>query len=201
MDNLINIINTKANTLEFEMTIEGANASNVECHFVIAAKKMDLRFKAKVKDKKNNLWNVTIPAMEFLEKTTYKCFTEVMTDGQYFVPMSGNVNVVGSAEIYSSNPKNKTIESTIEKVKTAKKEDKKREEKRKNESWRQGEKSIEQIAKELMAAKKKEEDSPPAAKEPIVEDKKKTLTLKKKKIVEKKEPQKPVEAKSDDKKE
>ena len=153
MDNLININNTKTNTLEFEMTIEGANASGVDCNFVITAKNMDLRFKAKVSDKEKNLWTVKIPEMPFLERTTYKCFTEVVADGQYFTHMKGNVNVVGTAEIYTSTPKNKTIESDVEKKKEIKEEDHRREEKRKNESWRQSEKSIEQIAAELMKQK------------------------------------------------
>lgn len=152
MDNVININNTKTNTLEFEMTIEGANASSVDCHFVISAKGQDFRFKAK-KGKDGDLWSVKIPAMPYLEKTAYKCYTEVVADGQYFKPMDGNINVVGTAEIYTSTPKNKTVESDVAKKKESKKADVKREEKRKNESWRQGEKSIEQIAKELMAKK------------------------------------------------
>lgn len=159
MDNLININNTKKNTLEFEMTIEGANASGVDCNFVITAKSMDLRFKAKIADKKKNLWTVTLPEMPFLERTTYKCYTEVVADGQYFTPMKGSVNVVGSAEIYTSTPKNKTIESDVKKNKEFKEADKKREEKRKNESWRQGEKSIEQIARELMSQKGLDKDT------------------------------------------
>lgn len=159
MDNVININNTKANTLEFEMTIEGANTSAVDCHFVIVAKGMDFRFKAKVKDAKANLWNVKIPAMGFLERTAYKCYTEVMTDGQYFKPMKGNVNVVGSAEIFTSTPTNKTIANDTAKNAESKKVDVKRETKRKNESWRQGEKSIEQIANELMKNKKYDTDS------------------------------------------
>lgn len=156
MDNLININNTKTNTLEFEMTIEGANTSNVECNFVIVAKNMDFRFKATISDKKANLWNVKIPEMPFLERTTYNCYTEVVTDGQYFKPMSGNVNVVGSTQIYTSPPQNKTVESDIEKIKVAKKEDEKRETKRKNESWRQREKSVEQLANELLSKQKYE---------------------------------------------
>lgn len=154
MDNMININNTKANTLEFEMTIEGANASDVDCHFVISAKDQDFRFKAIKED--DNHWKVTIPAMPYLERTTYNCYTEVVTEGQYFKPMDGNVNVVGSADIYISTPANKTVESDIKKKKVAIKEDKKREEKRKNQSWRQQEKSIEQIAEELTKNAKKE---------------------------------------------
>jgi len=171
MDNLININNKKDNILEFEMSIDGANTSDVECYFVIVAKDMEFRFKSSVKDKKKNMWNVTIPAMNFLERTTYKCFTEVITDGQYFKPMSGNVNVVGSAEIYTSTPQNKTIGSSIEKP-APKKEPVKKEPKKKNESWKPREKSIEQIANELMAKQKTSSTQPPVrTPDPIVENK------------------------------
>ncbi len=151
MDNLINLNNTKSNTLEFEMTIEGANSSDVDCHFVIEAKGQDFRFKAKRDE--DNRWTVDIPAMPYLDRTTYKCYTEVVTEGQYFKPMDGNVNVVGSAEIFTSTPKNKTVESDIKRIEEAKRLDENREEKRKNQSWRQKEKSIEQIANELMKGK------------------------------------------------
>lgn len=115
MENVININHTKENALEFEMTIEGVNTSSVECNFVIEAKSMELRFGAKLDNKEKNLWLVKLPKLDILERTAYKCYTEVIVDGQYFKPMEGNVNVVGSAEIYSSTPKNKTIGPAEEK--------------------------------------------------------------------------------------
>ena len=154
MDNLININNTKENVLEFELLIEGANSSEAECHFVITADGMDLRFPAILEDAAKNLWSVKIPALDFVDRTTYNCYTEVVTEGQYFKPMKGNVNIVGSAQIYTSTPKNKTVESDIKQQKINEKADKKRDEKRKNESWRSREKSIEQIATELMEKEK-----------------------------------------------
>ena len=153
MDNIININNTKENALEFEMTIEGLNTSDVECNFVIEAKGMELRFDAVLEDAKNNKWLVKLPRLDILERTTYNCYTEVIAEGQYFTPMKGNVNVVGTAEIYTSSPKNLTIESDQKKNAQNRKLDEQRETKRKNQVWRQKEKSIEQIAKELMEQK------------------------------------------------
>ena len=153
MDNIININNTKENALEFEMTIEGLNTSDVECNFVIEAKGMEFRFDAVLEDAKANKWLVKLPRLDILERTTYNCYTEVIAEGQYFTPMKGNVNVVGTAEIYTSSPKNLTIESDQKKNAENRRLDEQRENKRQNQVWRQKEKSIEQIAKELMEQK------------------------------------------------
>ena len=153
MDNIININNTKENALEFEMTIEGLNTSDVECNFVIEAKGMELRFDAVLEDAKANKWLVKLPRLDILERTTYNCYTEVIAEGQYFTPMKGNVNVVGTAEIYTSSPKNLTIESDQKKNAENRRLEEQRETARKNQVWRQKEKSIEQIAKELMEQK------------------------------------------------
>ena len=154
MDNVININHTKENTLEFEMVIEGTTTNEVDCNFVIVAKDMELRFPAALTEGKKDHWTVTLPEMGFLERTAYKCYTEVVAEGQYFKPMQGNVNVVGTAQIYTSTPKNKTIESDTQKAKVVKEQERKRETKRKQESWRQSEKSISQIAEELMEQEK-----------------------------------------------
>lgn len=153
MENVININNTKENTLEFEMVIEGAQTSDVDCNFVIVAKGMELRFPAGLTEDSKR-WSVKLPAMDFLERTAYKCYTEVVAEGQYFKPMEGNVNVVGTAQIYTSSPKNKTLESDVKKKKIIKEQEVKRETKRKNTSWRQSEKPIDQIASELLEKEK-----------------------------------------------
>ncbi len=154
MDNVININNTKENTLEFEMVIEGTTTKEVDCNFVIVAKGMELRFPAALTEGKVDHWTVTLPEMGFLERTAYQCYTEVVAEGQYFKPMEGNVNVVGTAQIYTSAPKNKTLESDIKKQEVFKEEEQKREVKREQSSWRQSEKPISQIAKELMEQEK-----------------------------------------------
>lgn len=154
MDNVININHTKENTLEFEMVIEGTTTNEVDCNFVIVAKGMELRFPAALTEGKKDHWTVTLPEMNFLERTAYKCYTEVVAEGQYFKPMQGNVNVVGTAQIYTSTPKNKTMESDVEKAEVFEKEEKQRKNKKTQESWRQSEKPIAQIAKELMEQEK-----------------------------------------------
>lgn len=153
MDKVVNINNTKDNVLEFELVIEGATASEADCNFVIIAKGMELRFPALLEDKSENKWSVKIPEMPFLERTAYNCYTEVVAEGQYFKPLEGNVNVVGPAQIYTSTPKNKTLESDIKKG-NAIKEAAKVAEKSKSDSWRGKEKPIAQIAKELMEKEK-----------------------------------------------
>jgi len=150
MDNIININNTKENALEFEMTIEGASKGDVECSFVIEAKGMELRFDAVLENEKENKWIVKLPKLDILERTAYKCYTEVIAEGQYFTPMKGSVNVVGSAEIYTSSPKNLTIESDLKKEAKKPLSEKVKLDLPRSTPRRQSEKSIEQIAKELM---------------------------------------------------
>lgn len=153
MENLININNTKENTLEFEMVIEGGSTTEVDCNFVIVTKDMELRFPAALSEGKQGHWSVNLPAMNFLERTAYKCYTEVVTEGQYFKPMSGNLNVVGSAEIFTSTPKNTTMESDIKKRKVIKEKEEKRKVSR-QKPWRQSEKPISQLAEEIINKEK-----------------------------------------------
>lgn len=154
MENIININNTKENALEFEMIIEGMSTAEVECNFVIVAKGMELRFDAILESKEDNKWLVKLPKLDLLERTSYNCYTEVIAEGQYFKPMTGSVNVVGTSEIYTSSPKNLTIESDQQKQKEFKTLEEKRDVKRTSQAYRQNEKSIAQIAEELMGNQK-----------------------------------------------
>lgn len=110
MENLVTINNTKKNVLEFDVSISGLDTKDVEVKFVIKTKKMDLVFAAK--HEKGDTWSVNIPELPMVEKTTYKSSVVVIADGYYFEPMKGSVNVVGSHEVYSSTPKNTTLEPT-----------------------------------------------------------------------------------------
>lgn len=162
MENTVSINHTKDNTLEFELSMEGVDTKDIDVRFVVESKGMDLNFAAK--KKKGDVWAVKLPRLPMLEKTAYKFHIEVITDGYFFKPFEGNLNVVGSAELYSTKPKNvtlepnkeeKPVEDAAEKEEKKKKEEKKVEEKKVVEEaqrnrTRSREKSIEQIARELM---------------------------------------------------
>lgn len=152
MDNVVSINHKKENVLEFDLTMEGVENKGISVIMMVEAKDMMLGFKAEHKEK--DKWSVTLPKLPMLERTAYKFHIMVHADGYHFEPFKGTLNVVGSAEVYSSEPKNVTLKSGNEeekKEKTSKKEDTK---KKTNEAWRGREKPIDQIARELMEGQK-----------------------------------------------
>jgi len=184
MDNVVSINHTKENVIEFDLTMEGVESKDVDVRFMVESKGMELCFKAAKKEK--NTWFVKLPKLPMLERTAYKFTIEVHADGYFFKVFNGTLNVVGSAEIYSSEPKNVTLKPTKsedkqtdkEDDKTSKSKDKdKKEEKKVQESSRPREKSIEQIAREMMERNKSEGTS-----------NEKPVTKPAEKIVEKVEP-------------
>lgn len=153
MDNIISINHTKENIIEFDLTMEGVETKDVEVKMMVETKGMELGFKAKNKEK--DTWVVKLPKLPILERTAYKFYIEVHADGYYFMPFKGTLNVVGSAEVYSSEPKNvslKSEKSEDDKSEPKKSEDKK--DKKVSEAWRSKEKPIEQIARELIEQQK-----------------------------------------------
>lgn len=181
-DNIVSITNTKENVLEFDVEVDGLDTEKIQVNFVISTKDVNLSFSAK--KGAGTKWSVKIPKMSILEKTSYDYTISVIADGYYFEPMTGVVNIVGSAELYTTTPKNTTLASKKEEEKEDKskepdKKGKKEEEKddkddKKDEKkviktetltpWKSREKPIEQIARELMEQHKKEETNPVAPK-------------------------------------
>lgn len=121
MDNNVTISNVRENVLEFDLTIEGLSTKDVEAQFVIKGKGVNFAFAAK--QDKGSKWKVTIPKMTTLEKTTYECSIVVVADGYYFEPMKGNCTVVGTHQIYVSEPRNQTVSPTDKKSEQKKETD------------------------------------------------------------------------------
>ena len=109
MENVVSINHTKENVLEFDISIQGIADKDISVCFVIKTNDMNLSFDASKKGK-GDKWSVKLPKLPMLQKTAYKCVITVVADGYYFEPLNGTLNVVGSAEIYSSSPKNVTLE-------------------------------------------------------------------------------------------
>lgn len=147
MDNVISVNHKRENVIEFDLTMEGVDAKGAEVKLMVETKDMEIGFKASKKEK--DTWTVKVPKLPMLERTAYKFYIEVHVDGFFFEAFKGTFNVVGSAEVYSSEPKNVTLKSGDEK-KEDKKSEKKEEKKKVSETWRSREKSIEQIANELL---------------------------------------------------
>lgn len=111
MKNAVSITNNKENTLDFDMKIEGAKTSDVKCKFVIRTKGMELAFNAKATDKDKTKWTVKLPKLDILERTAYDCFVQVVVDGYYFEPMKGVLNVTAPTEVYTTEPKTRSLTS------------------------------------------------------------------------------------------
>lgn len=185
MTDTVSINNTKENTLEFDLSLQGISPADMEVRFVVEAVGMELAFKC-IKQE-NGKWKVDLPILPILEKTMYQFHFSVIADGYYFEPLRGNINVVGSAELYVSQPKNVKLLPTepVEEItddkkdKAAEREEKKEEKKdKKEESFvphtKSREKSIEQLAKELMEqaerSVKPSKVKQPEPKQPVVEE-------------------------------
>lgn len=196
MTDMVSINNTKENTLEFDLSLQGISPADMEVRFVVEAVGMEIAFKC-VKQE-NGKWKVDLPILPILEKTMYQFHFSIIADGYYFEPLRGSINVVGSAELYVSQPKNikalptEPVEEITDEKKDeeAKKEAKKEEEKeekkvekeekeekeekkdKKEESFvphtKPREKSIEQIATELMEQAEKAV-KPAKVKQPVAE--------------------------------
>ena len=188
MDQLITITNTKQNIIEFEADVNGVDRENIKARFCIETSDMDLVFPCKRLDHK---WEVTIPPCSILERTAYNFYIDIIADGYYFEPMRGTVNVVGSPEIYTTDPQNKTVgpaskpdDKETEIVFTTGNSDIKPTETKK----KAGEEGIAAIAKRLMSQQVQEEKTKPVGKDndvlKIIEESKKTK-LAKKKVVKK----------------
>jgi hypothetical protein len=121
MNNIVTISNVKENVLEFNADIEGLNTDDMAVKFIIEADGMDIGFDAVHQN--GSKWEVKIPPLSILERTAYNFKMDVISEGYFFEPLAGTVNVVGSHDIYISTPtqhigaKTDTVE---EKVKTKK---------------------------------------------------------------------------------
>lgn len=161
MDNFVTISNTRDNVLEFDLDIQGLPADDMKVRFVIHADKVCFMFPCSKEEKK---WSVLIPQLSYLERTAFPFCIEIVADGYFFEALRGTINVVGSAEIYVTSPKNTATppqqpptdgEVTIV-VPESKTTEKKSAPKEKAKPLRSRERSIAMIAEELMKSQRVE---------------------------------------------
>lgn len=158
MDNVITISNVKPNTLEFDASIQGLSTDDMSVRFIIEAEGMEFAFPSTKKS--GDKWEVTIPAIDVLKRSAYNFRIDLVAEGYHFEPLRGVVNVVGSAAPYVSKPKS-VVEPSAEAPKT---EEPKVEAKPQPQATpvipkQASGRSIEQIAKDLMAKAKAESSS------------------------------------------
>lgn len=121
MDNIINVLSSKENTLEFDISIDGISDKDIITNFCIKTKDLVLSFPCTKKEK--NTWNCSLIKLnKIIEETSYQFFIEVIVDGYYFKPHTGSINVTKSHDVYITKPKNTTLEPEDIKVVEPKKE-------------------------------------------------------------------------------
>jgi len=120
MDNIITLNSSKENSFDFDLSIKGIDDTNPDVRFVIEAAELSFSFKCK---RDGDKWTVFIPHTSHLVNTMYPFAIEVIADGYFFKPMSGQINVMASAELYATKPKNKDLppNKDVEKVSVSKK--------------------------------------------------------------------------------
>lgn len=154
--NIITAINTKENTLEFNLTIQGLDSNDVSVRLIVETENIEFGFCCSKKEGSSDVWEVTLPKLPMLEKTAYPFKITVVADGYYFEPHKGTLNLVGSQEIYSTTPKNVSLKPKKDSDDDSEKEEKEEKTEKKEvkeETYRytkQREKPISQIAEELM---------------------------------------------------
>lgn len=115
MENIVVISNTKENTLEFDVDVQGIETDEMAVRFVIETGTMDLGFDSEKQAK--NKWSVKIPALPILDTAMYPFHINIVVDGYNFTPLQGSVNVIGTHEVYASKPENITLAPAKRKAK------------------------------------------------------------------------------------
>lgn len=104
---LITLSKFKANTFEFELETDGISLQEANVSFIIESSAMNLMFEANNLDGKK--WEVVVPPLPILQKTMYPFRITLATEGFFFEPMVGAVNVVGEGSVRVSTAPTNTI--------------------------------------------------------------------------------------------
>lgn len=94
---LITLSKFKANTFEFELETDGIAMNEADVSFIIESSAMNLMFEANHLDGRK--WEVVVPPLPILKKTMYPFKITLATEGYFFEPMNGSVNVVGEGSV------------------------------------------------------------------------------------------------------
>lgn len=101
MENVISIVNTRENPLEFDISIQGITDKETSVKFVIETNPVHFGFICKEGDA--GKWIVTIPPLPHIERVSYPFHIEIVVDGYYFEPYSGTLTVTAEPEVTASD--------------------------------------------------------------------------------------------------
>jgi membrane-associated HD superfamily phosphohydrolase len=146
---IFQINNLKENDFEFDLVTENIGTEDIKATLVIESKGVELGFPCKkISEGK---WLAKLPPLPMLERTAYPFYLRVVAEGYDFRPLKGSLNVVGTADLYVQNAKTSLESPTVEKKASVVKEAKQA---LKQNTTKRHEKSIQQIAEELMESNK-----------------------------------------------
>ena len=156
MSNVVSIVNSKASKIDFDLEVDGLSDKGLDVRLSIKANKYSIVVPCKGKDGK---WACDVPALEHLDKGTYKFMIEVIADGYYFEAMKGTLNVTGTHQVYAKTPEKLKPEAKKEAPpKPEKKVEKKPEAKKPvKEEETKNLKDVEKLADSIIKKAKEEE--------------------------------------------
>lgn len=173
MDNILLLNANKKNIFEFDVEVQGVDASkSVDVRFVMHVEDIMYGFPAKKEKENSTKYVVEVPSLPHLPKSTFNFTVELITDGYLFEGAKGVVNISGDPLAHVTAPKVQIKEDPKEE-KEKKAEKKKEIEKKVKESsmpTRPREKSIEQLANEVMVSSSAELAKKEIKVEPVLEE-------------------------------
>lgn len=98
MDNNIFLQNSKGEQFDFELSVNGLSGADVHVRFVLKSDPFHMMFPCT--HVSGDKWNLDLPAMPFLDVTTYNFVLEAIVDGYYFPAHEGTLTVTKSPEVY-----------------------------------------------------------------------------------------------------
>ena len=101
MENVVSIVNTRENPLEFDISIQGVNDSDTSVKFVIETNPVHFTFPCRKGE--GDKWVVDIPPLPHIERVSYPFHIEIVVDGYYFEPYRGTLNVTAEPEVKASD--------------------------------------------------------------------------------------------------
>ena len=106
MDTSVSTTNSRENELQFDISVEGTDVSEMRARFVIKTDDVNYTFDCKQGDEAAK-WVVKIPALPQLKSGTYDFYVEIITNGYYFDPYKGKVEVTPEPTVSQSDVKTK----------------------------------------------------------------------------------------------
>ena len=100
MENVVSIVKSRENELEFDISIQGVDDEGTQVRFVLETTPASLIFNCEHKE--GDKWIVKIPPTHHIEAMTYQFHIEIVVGGYFFTPFKGTINVTNEPEVKSS---------------------------------------------------------------------------------------------------